>query len=433
MHVLIVTDQHPESLGGVQVAIRVQRRYLERLGHRVTIAAPALHRRGYEPDAADREAYVDLPSFPITRDREYGLSRPGARTDRALAAALAGLPPVDLVHVQGDFWGAMIGLRAARGLGAARDRGVVRDRGASGRSAPTGPAAPAMPVVITMHNHVDEGTRAVTPLAPLVFQALRIWRRLALGRCRGAVSRRARGAWRYLAELAAEAAVVTAPSRHFADELERHGVAAEVLVTRGGVDDGAIAEVRRLPRSPRSRPRLVWLGRMSHEKRVLEFVEAVGESGIDADVVLHGAGLLLPKVRDRIAQLGLSDRVSVAGPVPHRLALVAMHDADAVVQTSMGFETQGLTPFEAAALGTPTVFCDTEIADDVAVSAGWRVPDGSVSALARTLREAVGELAADSDAHRVPEAEARGFLQSAQTAAMLRVYERALARTGNQT
>lgn len=401
MHILVVTDQHPESLGGVQVAIRLQRQYLERAGHRVTIAAPALHRPGYAPDPADREAYVDLPSMPITRDREYGMHLPGARSDRALAAALAQRPPVDLVHVQGDFWGALTGVRAARGL--------------------------RVPLVITMHNHVDEGTRAVTRLAPLVFGALRLWRRLALGRCRGPVPSNARGAWRYLAQLAAEADVVTAPSRHFADELQRHGVAGEVLVTRGGVDDDAIAEGRALPRSPRRRPRLVWLGRMSHEKRVLEFVEAVGESGIDADVVLHGAGLLLPRVRDRIARLGLADRVTVAGPVPYRDALAAMRDADALVQTSMGFETQGLTPFEAAALGTPTVFCDPEIADDVAVSTGWRVPDGSVSALARTLREAVSALAADADAHRVPEGEARGFLQSAQTDVLLGVYGGALS------
>lgn len=422
MHVLVVTDQHADSLGGVQVAIRLQRRYLERLGHRVTIAAPALHRQGYTPSDS---AYVDLPSRPITRDREYGIAWPGRRTDRALAAALAQLPPVDLVHVQGDFWGAMIGLRAARGLGAAR--------GLPG----------ALPVVHTMHNHVDEGTRAVTPLAPLAFGGLRVWRRLVLGRVRGAVAGRARGAWRYLAELAAEATVVTAPSRHFADELERHGVAAEVRVTRGGVDDEAIAEVREAPRSPRSRPRLVWLGRMSHEKRVLEFIDAIALAEIDADVVLHGAGLLLPRVRERIARAGLADRVTVAGPVPYRDALAAMRDADALVQTSMGFETQGLTPFEAAALGTPTIFCDPEIADDVDTSVEWRAADASVEALADALRLAVGELAvgvrsgarergaegigiADPDPLRVPEAEGRRFLQSAQTARMVEVYERVL-------
>ena len=428
MHVLIVTDQHPESLGGVQVAIRLQRQHLERLGHRVTIAAPALHRPGYAPAEADREAYADLPSRPITRDREYGIVWPGRRSDRALAEALAQRPPVDLVHVQGDFWGAMIGLRAARGIGAARGRGgaargfaTARERGA------------ALPIVHTMHNHVDEGTRAVTPLAPIVFLGLRAWRGLVLGRPRGVVARAAHGAWRYLAELAAEATAVTAPSQHFAHELERHGVADEVLVTRGGVDDAAIDEVRATPRSPRDRPRFVWLGRMSHEKRVLEFIDAVAESGIDADVVLHGAGLLLPRVRERIARHGLTDRVAVAGPVPYRDALAAMRDADALVQTSMGFETQGLTPFEAAALGTPTVFCDHDIADDVAASVEWRVADESVAALARTLRVAAEQLAAGlvesgerGEGLRVPEPEGRRFLQSAQTARMIDVYERAL-------
>ena len=414
MHVLIVTDQHPESLGGVQVAIRLQRKFLERLGHRVTIAAPALHRVGYETAAPDRAAYIELPSRAITRDREYGISWPGARTDRALARGLRGLPPVDLVHIQGDFWGAMIGLRAARGL--------------------------RVPVVHTMHNHVDEGTRAVTPvpgLARIAFAGLRAWRGLVLGRVRGRVSVDSRGAWRYLAELAAEADVVTAPSRHFAQLLEERSVSRQVLVTPGGVDDEAIDAALAVPRSRRARPRLVWLGRMSHEKRVLEFIEAIAASGIDADVTLHGAGLLLPRVHTRIAELGLQGRVHLAGPVPYAGALAAMRDADALVQTSIGFETQGLTPFEAAALGTPTIFCDPEIASDVAVTPSWVAAGSAVSDLAAALRAAVAEIAAtsgprsgseldtDTVATRVAPHAGSEFLQSKRIELMLGAYERA--------
>ena len=422
MHILIVTDQHAESLGGVQVAIRLQRRFLERLGHRVTIAAPALHRPSYTTAPEDREAYLDLPSRPITRDREYGLTWPGSRTDRVIAARLSRLPRVDLVHVQGDFWGALIGLRVARGLG--------------------------VPVVHTMHNNVDEGTRAVSPLAPVAFQALRLWRALCLGRPRGAVSRGARGsrgslaprgAWRYLAELVAEAAIVAAPSGHFAEALRTHGVAETVEVSPNGVDDDEIAAVRALPRSPRTRPRLVWLGRMSQEKRIIEFIEAIAESGIDADVALHGAGLLLPRVERRIVELGLADRVTIPGPVPYRDALIAMHDADALVQTSVGFETQGLTPFEAAALGTPTVYCDPRIADDVAAAPAWRADGASVSALADALRRAVGELAGGAGGGgagrasgagglRVPAATGERFLQSARVAELEKLYARALGR-----
>ena len=411
MHVLIVTDQHAESLGGVQVSIRLQRRFLERQGHTVSIAASALHRPGY---AANDPAYLDLPSLPITRDREYGVSWPGRRTDRVLARALRDRPRVDLVHVQGDFWGAMIGYRAARGLG--------------------------VPVVHTLHNHVDAGTRAVAPLfAPLAFLGLRGWRALALGRSRfsgPAGSPRPRGAWKYLAELVAEAAVVTAPSHHFADLLRANGVAGQVEVTPTGVDDDVLAEVLDSgPRSERTRPKLIWLGRMSPEKRVLEFVEAIAQSGIDADVELYGAGLLLPQVLRRIEQHGLGDRVTIPGPVPYAAALAAMRDADLLVQTSRGFETQGMTPFEAAALGTPTLFSDADIADDLAVDPSWRVGpslpgDDEVAPLARALAGAVAELASGSLV-RVPRELGSQFMQSARTLQMGEVYEIALQTRSN--
>lgn len=406
MHILIVTDQHPDSLGGVQVAIRLQRRYLEGLGHRVTVVAPALHRPGYVEATADAGSYISLRSRPITRDREYAMSWPSRRSDRQLDLALEarehdGADPIDLVHIQGDFWGAMIGLRAARRR--------------------------QLPVIITMHNNVDEGTRAVTPLAPVVFAALRVWRRIAVGPSRRSVARSARGAWRYLAELAADADDVTAPSAHFAHALEEHGVAAQVDVTRNGVDDELVASVREMPRASRSRPRLVWLGRMSHEKRVLEFVDAIAQSGIDADVTLHGAGLLLDRVTKRVRELGLSDRVHIAGPVPHDEALAAMRQADALVQTSIGFETQGLTPFEAAALGTPTIFCDANIADDLGASPSWTAADGSVEALAAALRDAVAEISASPGVLRVDGAVGARLLQSAQSTEMVARYERLLA------
>lgn len=400
MHILIVTDQHPDSLGGAQVAIRTQRASLEQLGHRVTIAAPALHRAGYLVANEDREAYIELPSRAITKDREYGLSWPSARTDRALAAALHKLPAVDVVHVQGDFWGAMIGIRAARGL--------------------------RVPLVFTMHNNVDEGTRAVTPLAPFVFLALRGWRSLSLGKPRGEVAASAKGSWRYLAELAAEASAVIAPSGHFAAQLERKGVATGVRAVRGGVNDDLVDAPRALPRSARSRPLLVWLGRMSSEKRVLEFIDAIALADIDADVRLYGAGMLLHQAQERIADHGLAERVVIVGPVSHEAALAALREADALVQTSVGFETQGLTPFEAAVLGTPTVFCDLAIADDVAVTRSWRVPDESVAALARTLREAVNELQAAPGELRVDESETQAFLQSAQTRRLVEIYQSVL-------
>src|SRR6478609_5072330 len=185
-------DQHVESLGGAQVSMRLQRRFLERAGHTVTIVAPAMHGprgRAVAPDAA----YLDMPSIPLTLDREYSLTWPGRRTDGWVDAALRRRPPVDVVHVQADFWGAYIGHRFA-----ARHR---------------------LPVVHTMHNRVDVGIEATAPFPATVLRVLNAWERRALGSHTGG-----HDGWAYLRGFAERADAVTAPSSHFARRLEAHGV-----------------------------------------------------------------------------------------------------------------------------------------------------------------------------------------------------------------
>ena len=408
MHIVFFADQHAESLGGAQVSMRVQRKYLERAGHTVTIVAPRMHAtRGGQHGVAD-PGYVDLPSIPITADREYSMTWPGRRTDRFLDQALTRRPPVDLVHVQADFWGAFIGHRFAHRHG--------------------------IPAVHTMHNRVDVGIAAVTPLHRPVLGALNLWRRAAL---RG-IGLQPRGAdgWAYLAGIAAESRAVTAPSAHFAHRLEQHGVFGSVDVIWNGIDDEVREQVLAdaFPRGPGTerapgRPRFIWLGRMSPEKRLLPFLEAVVASDVDADIEVVGGGAQL-RAAERIAARARRPRIRFAGRIGYADVLARIAAADAVVQTSIGFETQGMTPFEAATLGTPTVVSDPDIAGELRGGL-WAVPDAGadeparVAALAETLRVAAADIAAG----RAPEPDpqvAADFRQSSRTAAMLEVYGRAI-------
>lgn len=403
MHIVFFGDQHAESLGGAQVSMRLQRAYLERAGHTVTIVAPRMHAvRGPAAGTVQRACYLDLPSIPITADREYSLTWPGRRTDRFLDRALTHRPPADLVHVQADFWGAFIGHRFAHRHG--------------------------IPAVHTMHNRVDVGIAAVTPLHRPVLGALNLWRRTAL-RGIGAQPRGGDG-WAYLAGIAAESRAVTAPSGHFARRLEQHGVFGSVDVIWNGIDDEVRERV--LAAAPRQRsegrPRFIWLGRMSPEKRLLPFLESVVASDVDADVEIVGGGGQL-RAAERIAARAGRPRIRFAGRMGYADVLARIAAADAVVQTSIGFETQGMTPFEAATLGTPTIVTDPDIAGELRGGL-WAVPvaddePGRVAALAQTLRLA----AADIEAGRAPEPDpqvAADFRQSSRTAAMLEVYRRAL-------
>ena len=110
MHILAVTDQHPQSLGGVQVSLRLQRNYLARAGHQLSIVGPKLH-RPHEPERGD----IELPSTPITPDREYAIFWPTQKNVRRVTEAL-GNQKIDVIHIQGDFWGALLGYRLASRL-----------------------------------------------------------------------------------------------------------------------------------------------------------------------------------------------------------------------------------------------------------------------------------------------------------------------------
>ena len=407
MHVVFFADQHLDSLGGAQVSMRLQRTFLERAGHTVTVVAPRMHA---QPDAAEpSEGNVDLPSLPITLDREYAMTWPGRATDRALDRAMAHRPPVDLVHVQADFWGAFIGHRFA--------------------------ARHGVPVVHTMHNRVDVGLAAVTPLHRPVLAALNLWRCAAL---RGiGVPVGGSDGWSYLRGLAAGAAAVTAPSGHFARRLEQNGVARTVDVVWNGIDDDVRAQTLAAASAERGpgRPRCGWLGRMSPEKRLLPFLRAWVDSGIDADLEVIGGGGQRAAAERIVA--GRAD-VRFAGRLSYAQTLERIAAADALVQTSIGFETQGMTPFEAATLGTPSVVCDPDIAAELQGGL-WAVPTADpdargrdlevqrVDALAATLRQAATDIADGTAPQPVP-AVAEAFRQSSRTAAMIEVYERVLTR-----
>jgi 1,2-diacylglycerol 3-alpha-glucosyltransferase len=423
MHILIVTDQHADSLGGVQVSIRLQKRFLERAGHTVTVVAPRMHRQ-HPGDAG----YLDLPSVPVTVDREYSLTLPGRGTDRFIDARIPAHAPVDLVHVQGDFWGALIGYRFAERHG--------------------------LPVVHTMHNHMEFGIEQVVPFPRLAIRGLLWWQHRVLRKR----STLAPSAWSYLNELALRADAVTAPSGHFARLLEQKGVAPHVEVIWNGVDDEIVEQVlaRRVEGeaagsaepepepepelagpaavvgalvSPRERrPVFLWTGRMSAEKRLMEFLEAVRLADADAEYRLYGGGLLLAKARafvERAEAAGLRSTVRFIGKVPYADSLAGIRAADALVQTSIGFETQGMTVFEAAAVGTPSIVSDPNIAGELPPGVFRQPRDGSVRALADALVAAAADIRSGSWPTIVP-AEAIEFRQSYQTGRMLRLYESVL-------
>jgi 1,2-diacylglycerol 3-alpha-glucosyltransferase len=396
LHICFFTDQHPRTLGGAQASVLLQRTFLERAGHTVTIVAP----RDPAGGSADPDpGVVALPALTVAQG-QYSAVLPSTRTDARVDRALEARGPVDVVHLQGDFWGAWLGKRYA-----ARHR---------------------LPLVLTTHTNVDASFRAVAgPVAELGLRAVAAWQRQATG---DRTRRSGHGSgYDYLRALASGADAVVAPSGHFAARLREAGLPVTAVIPTGVHDDDVAAAPDRGPRQD-DHVSLVWLGRFSAEKRPLELIEAIAATDQHIQADLYGTGTLFDRARRQVQALGLADRVRLHGAVDHTEALRAIASADLLVQTSRGFETQGMTVYEALALGVPIVVCDRAIADELGGDAApwvWCAEGPEPGSLAQVLDSAARAVRAP-DGPRVPRSFSTGLLQSAQSERLLAVYAEAL-------
>jgi glycosyltransferase involved in cell wall biosynthesis len=391
MHVLIFCEQHPFTLGGAQVSVNLQAEFLERSGNTVTFVSPAL-RTG----PVDDVRFIDLPSFAIPTVKEYTWLWPQRSHLAKITEALSTRPPVDIVHVQSDFWGAALGYRFAEANG--------------------------LPLVHTMHHRLDVGVDGSIPFPRVFYAMLGLWQKWSLG---ARFTDRPTNAFDYLAGYAHHADIVTAPSGHFArlltseDVISRHN--PEIAVVPTGVDDDVLDAVARTPRVKHSKPVYAWVGRFSPEKRLLEFLEGLALATEPLSVTIVGDGALAEKAKS-IA----GDNVVFLGAVPYERAIEVIAGADFLVQSSNDFETQGMTVTEAISMGTHVIIVDAEIAADL--------PDGSYTLTADLSAVEMGKVLDSTAQHHIPAAGARDlehlveYRQSRRTETMLGLYRRAMAR-----
>lgn len=385
MHIAFFSDQHPSTLGGLQVSLRLQRDYVERLGHRVTVIAPA---PPSFPGAGDyREREVCLPARHLGG---HSFTLAGKRHDRIIDTALAEGPEVDLVHIHADVWGAWNGYRFAQRHN--------------------------LPVVNTMHTNLQTGLAGMTSLSALAYPMLFAAQAQHLG------NSPARNVAEYTKVFAHRADRVISPSHHYADHLRSYGIDSQITVLPTGVDDDQISALRGLPHTPRPRPVLLWAGRVSREKRLRDFLMAFSRARCDAEVHVYGDGNDLEFCRQSAHSLGIGQKVRFFGNTRHSTVLHAMRHADAVVQSSVGFETQGLTLYEAAALGTPVILADRHIGRDLPSRLRYAATDDSIGALTSVMERFATHLSG-IPSRKYPTDQ---FMQSAFTASTVDLYEHVL-------
>ncbi len=358
MHIALFMDQHPHSLGGLQTSVMLQKKYLNRNGVQVTIFAPKSKRATY-----DKDIKVIPSSYPSI-GREYSVVW-SLRKAAKFCQSQYESQNYDLVHLQGDFAAASLAIELARSRN--------------------------LPLVYTAHTNIDVMANKLIG-KPLKIILLRFFTWQHAHFLKIANYPKVFTAFEYMAFIHRNMEKVIAPSSHFAKMLKEKGVATEVDVMITGVDDDLLADVTRTATIPQKPVRFVWAGRMQPEKRILQTIEAFAKAKTNATLDIYGFGPLERAAKNLVRARLLSKRVKFHGKLPHREILQVFANADAVMQTSIGFETQGLTVYEAAATRTPTILCDSKISAELPEGSNWLDETGTIKGLAKTIKKANKEI-----------------------------------------
>lgn len=381
-------DQHPHSLGGVQTSVMLQKKYLNRNGVKVTIFAPKSKRMVPDPDIKV------IPSSYPPIGREYSVVWSLRKAARFCESQYES-EHFDLVHLQGDFAAASLAIELAKRRN--------------------------LPIVYTSHTNVDVMANKLIG-KPLKIVLLRFftWQHAHFLK----IPNRPKvfNAFDYMAFIHRNMDKVIAPSGHYAKLLKEKGVAKNIEVMITGVDDDLLKDVKRTTPVPQKPVHFVWAGRMQPEKRLLQTIEAFAKAKTNATLGIYGFGPLEKAAKNLVLARGLIKRVKFRGKLPHKDILQVFADADVVMQTSIGFETQGLTVYEAAAVGTPTLLCDSKIAAELPGDSNWVDDSGSIEGLAKTIKLADKEVS-DGKTKREKLADSKWLYQSEISKRTIQLYK----------
>ncbi len=310
MNILMLSDVYFPRVNGVSTSIRTFARELQRLGHSVTIVAPAYG----EADENGEFETLRLRASGIFFDPEDRLIRRAALRDAAVELAQRRW---DVIHVHTPFRAHQLGVML---------RKFTR-----------------RPLVETYHTYFEPYAKHYfpwLPAAPLRFVARSISRRL----CR-------------------EVDHLIVPTRQMDGVLKQYGIATPTTVIPTGIDldefaGGDGARFRQAQNIRADQPTLVTVSRLAAEKNIgflLEVARALLGEFPDLAFVIAGEGPDAEALRAKGRALGLEKHLRFPGNLDRRTTLLDCYRAGDVFVFASPTETQGLVLIEAMALGVPIV------------------------------------------------------------------------------
>lgn len=401
MKVAVFTDIYaPWGSGGIASSIKAQKLELEKMGHEVIVFCP-----GFE---AREKHVVNVPSHRWLRiNNSVVAKRPGV-VEEFILQKFPDFAEFDVVHVHYEASCSLAGIRLARRFG--------------------------LPLVQTMHGREDMAiaVNVPHPLKYLVASLMNYMHGkylphdIKIKRDKFQAPTRARAKmWELMVNQAQCADVVVTPSRHFAHKLEHYGVSRPFALVSNGVSTELVqAEFPERKLEDGAVLKMIWNSRLSHEKRILPFLQAVAMLKRPYLLYVYGDGNEMKAAERYVARHRL--KVKFYGMCKREKILRSMAEAHLSILASYNFDNQPMTLLEAEATGLPVFFCDPNMLEIVPsesyIIAGGAEPAAMAMVLENLESAKVAKMSRQMLKHRSE------VMQEAQIGDLLSAYRTAMQK-----
>ena len=347
MKIAFFSDCYLDLTGGIVTSINAQKQALEALGHEVAIFTTAYPKTPQElKKLAEQHIYV----VPSCRYLVRGAT-PVSRRPRIIEKWLLGKHPdlknYDLFYIHYESGCSIAGLHLGKKF--------------------------HITTIQVMHGREDMGLTGIIPygfrttVATLLnwFHSWYLPHPIRIHKDDYLADTVAKAKmWTMMVNHANCADLVMTPSKHFRDKLIHYGVAKPVKVLPNGYPDSNFPQnppIKEL--KPGAELRLIWHSRVSGEKRIMSFLQALTKLTGKYHLDVYGAGPDLARAKRFTKRHRLN--VTFHGNVPFSKLQSAIAKAHLDVLVSYNYDTFGMTLIEAEAYNTPVFFCDPDMKEIV--------------------------------------------------------------------
>ena len=190
--------------------------------------------------------------------------------------------------------------------------------------------------------------------------------------------------WTMMVNHANYADYVVCPSHHFAKKLKHYGVKHQIHIIPNGYPDANFPKDSSVKSLKPGEPlRIIWHSRLSREKRIMPFLEALTriEGGYRLDV--YGGGPDRKKAEKFATKHNL--HAVFHGATPFKTVQQKIQNSHLDVLASYNFDNYPMTLVEAEACGVPCFICDPDMQEIVPKSSYMLSKSESPEDMASTI------------------------------------------------